>query len=312
MRILITGGAGFVGSNLARALVAAGHEVVVADNLSMDGSLARLDGVLDRVGFFHCDIRIADDLAQLPAGPYDRVFHLAASFANARSIDHPALDLRTNAEGTLAVLGFARRVGCGLFVYAGSSSSYGDGPVPFREGGLVAPSTPYALTKLLGECYVAHGGLPHATFRLFNVYGPGDPPGHYRNAIPNMMKALDRPGGSIDVFGAEATRDFTFVDDVVAVLIGAHRAEGQLVNVGTGSETSILALAQQIVALYDGGQGNINVGSPRPWDTVVRRVADTTLLRSLMPEACLTPVAEGLRRTARWLFEAGHLSRGPS
>lgn len=322
MRLLITGGAGFIGSNLATAAADAGHEVLVVDNLSLDGSAARLAELLarPRIGFQHCDIRSADDLERLPNGPFDRVFHFAASFANARSIDHPLVDLRTNAEGTLAVLGRAQRVGCGLFVYAGSSSSYGDAPVPFREDGPISPGTPYALTKLLGERYVAQSGLPHAILRLFNVYGPGDPPGPYRNAIPNMCQALDRPGGRVEVFGESATRDFTYVDDVVATCLAADRLEGRLVNVGTGVETSLLSLAAQLVALYPPrgtddptrDHERVAVCQSRAWDHVVRRLADNARLRAALPGACSTPLTIGLRRTATWLFEAGYVTQGPS
>lgn len=320
MRILITGGAGFIGSHLAAAAAQAGDDVLVVDNLSLEGSAARLAGLLarPRIAFQHGDIRAADDLDRLPSGPFDRVFHFAASFANARSVDHPLVDLRTNAEGTLAVLARAQRVGCGLFVYAGSSSSYGDAPVPFREDGPIAPGTPYALTKLLGERYVAQSGLPYAIFRLFNVYGPGDPPGPYRNAIPNMLQALDRPGGRVEVFGASATRDFTYVDDVVAICLEAARFEGRLVNVGTGIETSLMALAEQLLVMCPRGRDDdphrarVQVSAGRAWDHVVRRVADTTRLRAVVPEACATPLAVGLRQTAKWLFEAGHLTQEPS
>lgn len=168
------------------------------------------------------------------------------------------------------------------------------------------------MTKLLGEQYVEASGLPFVIYRLFNVYGPGDPPGVYRNAIPNMMAALDRPQGEIAIFGEGATRDFTYVDDVVAVLLEAHRAEGRTLNVGTGRETSIHGLARQILELFGAGEDRLRVRPPRAWDAVVRRVADVTALRALFPSACETPVEIGLRRTAAWLFEAGYLARGPS
>jgi len=309
VRVLITGGAGFIGSNLARALAKAGHEVVVADNLSMHGSTALLGR--EGIQFVHCDIRMTEDLDALPDGPYDRIYHLAASFANARSLAQPVLDVRTNAEGTLHTLAFARRVGCGLFVYTGSSSSYGPAPLPLREDGPLAPGTPYAMTKRLGEHYVESSGLPFVSLRLFNVYGPGDPPGPYRNAIPNMMASLDRPGGVIEILGEGATRDFTFVGDVVDVLLGAGRAEGRVLNVGTGVETPIGGLARQILALFGASEERLRVGPPRAWDTVVRRVADVTALRAIFPASCSTPVEVGLRRTAAWLHEAGYLSRGP-
>ncbi|MDI3289050.1 NAD-dependent epimerase/dehydratase family protein [Polyangium sp. 15x6] len=311
MRVLITGGAGFIGSNLARALAFAGHEVVVADNLSMHHSTALLGDTLARLAFFHCDIRMSEDLDALPEGPYDRVYHLAASFANARSLAEPLLDVRTNAEGTLRTLAFARRVGCGLFVYAASSSSYGAAPLPLREDGPLLPNTPYAMTKRLGESYVEASGLPFVSLRLFNVYGPGDPPGLYRNAIPNMMRALDERG-ALDLLGEDATRDFTYVDDVVDVMVEAHRAEGRILNVGTGRETQVGGLARQILALFGAGEERLRILPPRAWDTVVRRVADVTALRSLFPKACETPIDVGLRKTAAWLHEAGYLSRGPA
>jgi UDP-glucose 4-epimerase len=307
MRVLITGGAGFIGSNLARALLRRGDEVVVVDNLSVDGSPARLDDVLHRIRFCHGDIRHREDLAQLPSGPYDLIFHLAASFANERSLALPTQDLLTNAQGTLSVLDFARGAGCGLLVYAGSSSSYGAAPLPLREDSLIAPTTPYALTKLLGERYVEASGLPFAVFRLFNVYGPGDPPGPFRNAIPNMLRLLGQTDQPLQVFGAEATRDFSFVDDVVAVLLEAHRARGRVLNVASGIETPILGLARRLLALLRQPEARLQLCPPRPWDTVSRRVADTSALRALFPDACSTPLEEGLLRTAHWLRRAGFL-----
>jgi nucleoside-diphosphate-sugar epimerase len=310
MRVLITGGAGFIGSNLARALSGAGHDVVVADNLSSAPSASALTGC--RAAFCYCDVRSPEDLGRLPEGPWDRVYHLAASFANALSVEAPRLDLRTNAEGTLNVIDFARRAGCGLFVYAGSSSSYGDVPVPHREIAPIAPGTPYALSKRMGEIFVEGSGLPFSVFRLFNVYGPGDPPGRYRNAIPNMMAALDRPDARIELYGDRATRDFTFVSDAVEVLCEPERARGRLVNVGTGVETQVVALAHSILALFGESEIKLRALPPRPWDKVARRVASVELLRSLYPGACSTPLERGLSATARWLHGAGHLSRGPS
>ena len=312
MRILVTGGAGFVGSNLVRALVARGDQIVVFDNLATTWSLRLIEDVADCIEFVHGDVRLPEDLERVGAGPFDCVYHLAASFANELSMEYPTIDMRTNIEGTLNVLALARRVGCGLFAYTGSSSSYGDVPVPFEEDGPVRPFTPYATSKHVGESYVRSSGLPYAIFRLFNVYGPGDPPGRYRNAVPNMMRALDNGDGRIRIFGRAATRDFTYVDDVVRVLLDAPRATGHVVNVGSGREVPIMDLARQILVLFNLPESRISLEPPRGWDRVVRRCASVQRLGMLFDWVPSTPLVDGLRRAARWMHEAGYLRRMPA
>jgi len=309
MRVIVTGGAGFVGSNLTRALVAQGHDVVVVDNLAATWSLRLIEDVADRIVFVHGDIRVPEDLERVGGGPFDRVYHLAASFANELSMEYPAIDMRSNIEGTLNVLALARRTGCGLFVYAGSSSSYGDVPVPFEEDGPTRPYTPYAISKQVGETYVRWSGLPYAIFRLFNVYGPGDPPGRYRNAVPNMMRALTATHEPIRIFGRQATRDFTYVDDVVKVLLEADRAAGQVVNVGTGRETAIVDLARQILAQFDLPESRMSFEEARAWDRVVRRCASVVRLRALFGWVPSTPLADGLHQAALWMRSAGYVAR---
>ncbi len=309
MRVAVTGGAGFIGSNLVRALVHLGHEVVVVDNLATTWSLHLIEDVADRIEFLHADIRLAEDLERVSGGPFDRVYHLAASFANELSMEYPTIDMRSNIEGTLNVLGMARRLGCDLFVYTGSSSSYGDVAVPFVEDGPTRPYTPYAISKHVGESYVRSSGLPFAIFRLFNVYGPGDPPGRYRNAIPNMMRALDTPDGKIRVFGREATRDFTYVGDVVRILLDASRASGQVVNVGTGQEVAIGDLAVEILRLFGLPESRISYEQPRNWDRVVRRCASVERLDQLFGWIPSTPLKHGLREAARWMTAFGYIKR---
>jgi UDP-glucose 4-epimerase len=312
MRVMVTGGAGFIGSNLVRALVAQDHQVVVFDNLATTWSLRLIEDVADRIEFIHGDVRLPEDLERVGRRPFDRVYHLAASFANELSMEHPTIDMRSNIEGTLNVLAIARRLGCGLFVYSGSSSSYGDLPVPFEEDHPSRPYTPYATSKHAGENYVRSSGFPYAVFRLFNVYGPGDPPGRYRNAVPNMMSALDRVGGKIRIFGRDATRDFTYVDDVVRVLIDAPCATDQVVNVGTGRETPIVELARQILRLFDLPESRLSFEEPRSWDRVARRCASVDRLRALFGWVPSTPLVDGLRRSARWMHAAGYLEREPA
>ncbi|HEY8428024.1 MAG TPA: NAD-dependent epimerase/dehydratase family protein [Sandaracinaceae bacterium] len=309
--VLITGGAGFIGSRLARYLAEAGHRVVVADNLTATRSLVLLEGALDRVEFVHLDVRCPEDFDRLPRGPWHRVYHLAASFANALSVEQPLLDARTNVDGTLHVLRYARQAGCELFVYTGSSSSYGDVPVPFEEDGPMRPATPYATTKLAAETHVRASGLSFAIFRLFNVYGPGDLPGPYRNAIPNMAKALDAPDGVVRLFGEGATRDFTYVDDVVDVLARPEPARGQVVNVGTGVETPVEDVAVALLRAFDLPLSRLQRAERREWDRVVRRVAAVDRLRALYGRVPSTPLEVGLPRALRWLAEAGHVRRTP-
>jgi len=309
MRVVVTGGAGFIGSNLVRALVRRGHRVLVVDNLASTWSLRLLEDVAADIDFVHGDIRLPEDLGRVAAGPFDRVYHLAASFANELSVEYPEIDTHSNVEGTRNVLAMAARVGCALFVYAGSSSSYGDVPVPFREEGPTRPYTPYAVSKHEGERLVLASGLPSAVFRLFNVYGPGDPPGRYRNAVPNMMCALDGENSRLRIFGREATRDFTYVDDLVRVLLDAPRAAGHVVNVGTGVETRIVDLAAQILDMFGLPQDRMAFEEPRHWDRVVRRCASVDRLRELFGWVPQTPLAEGLGAAAAWLHAAGYLRR---
>lgn len=311
MRVLVTGGAGFIGSNLVRALVRRGDAVTVIDNLATSLSLRSIEDVLDEIDFVHGDVRCPEDLERATSGRFDVVYHLAASFANELSIEYPLLDKRCNVDGTRHTLDAARKAGEPLFVYAGSSSSYGDLPPPFAEDGPTRPHTPYAASKHAGETCVRESGLPHVVFRLFNVYGPGDLPGRWRNAIPNMMRALSAPDGKIRVHGTEASRDFTYVDDVVSVLLDPTRSLGRTVNVGSGVDTRILDLAKTIVRLFDLPESRIEIDAPRSWDRVVRRVASTALLERLYGRVPETPLDEGLRRTAQWLRSSGYLHQEP-
>ena len=311
LRVIVTGGAGFIGSNLVRALVERGDQVVVVDNLATNWSVRLIEDVASRIEFIHGDVRLAEDLERVGRGPFDRVYHLAASFANELSMEYPTIDMRSNIEGTLNVLAMARRVGCGLFIYTGSSSSYGDVPVPFEEDGPTRPYTPYAISKHVGEAYVRSSGLPYAIFRLFNVYGPGDPPGRYRNAVPNMMQALDAADGRIRIFGRAATRDFTYVDDVVQVLLEAPLAAGQVVNLGTGRETQVVELGRQVLRVFGLPENRMSFEERRTWDRVVRRCASVERLRGLYGWVPSTPLADGLRLAAQWMHAAGHVERKP-
>jgi UDP-glucose 4-epimerase len=127
-----------------------------------------------------------------------------------------------------------------------------------------------------------------------------------------MMRALDSPEGQLRIFGRDASRDFTFVDDVVKVLLDARCAAGQVVNVGTGHETRIVDLARQILQLFDLPESRMSLEEPRSWDRVVRRCASVERLRAQYGWVPSTPLADGLRQAARWMHEAGYVGRRPA
>jgi nucleoside-diphosphate-sugar epimerase len=165
------------------------------------------------------------------------------------------------------------------------------------------------MSKQLGEMCVRASTLPFAVFRLFNVYGPGEPPGRYRNAIPNMFHALNGTSAKLRIFGEEATRDFTYVEDVVGFLVQAERARGEVTNVGTGTETRIVDLAAAILSMRGRADGQLVLEAPRAWDRVTRRSADVTRLRRLYGRVAETALKDGLARTHAWLFARGHIRK---
>src|SRR2546426_2064539 len=220
-RILITGGAGCIGHNLAEAFLEGGpKEVIILDDLSssFEWNIPRDP----RITFIKGTILADDSLETAFSGRPDYVFHLAAHFANQNSIEHPETDLLVNGLGILKTLRRAHMVKSEKFVFASSGCSvYGsEAPLPLKEDFVsLHLDTPYQITKLLGELYCNfyndYYGLPVVIARFFNVYGPGEVPGKYRNVIPNFIyKALK--GQPLPITGTgEETRDWTYVSDIV-------------------------------------------------------------------------------------------------
>jgi len=306
--ILITGGAGAIGSNLVRAVLEYGPaRVVVLDNLSSGrrGLLPRDERVRLYVG----DVG-DDEMLHLvfEENRIRRVFHLAANFANQNSVDHPRRDLTTNGLGTLKILEYAARAGVERFLYTSSSCVYGGREISLSEETTdFNLDTPYAITKLLGERYVnffrEYHGLKTVILRYFNAYGPGEHPGRYRNVIPNFM-ARAAAGLPLVITGTgQETRDFTFVADTVRLTLQAAadpRALGRLYNVGSGRETAILELAERINRLT-GNQAGIEFAPRRGWDRIPRRLADTSRAREELGFRPEIDLEEGLARTWEWL-----------
>ena len=254
-RVLVTGGAGCIGSNLTRALLGAGAEkVVVLDDLSAayEWNIPKDPRVVFVQGSVLDEERMKRAFSLKP----QFVFHLAAHFANQNSVDHPETDLMVNALGTLRVLEYANLAGVERFVFASSGCSvYGSqAPLPLREDYVsLHLDTPYQVNKLVGELYCNYFsdfyGLPVAIARYFNVYGPGEVPGRYRNVIPNFLWwAMHRQPLPVTGTGEE-TRDFTFVEDIVdgTLRMGVVKeAVGEAVNLASETETRVIDLAQWV------------------------------------------------------------------
>lgn len=305
--VLVTGGAGAIGSNLTRALAALGSRVIVVDDLSSaeKWNIPSLPEVLFVEG------SVLDEVV-LKRVFFDRpkiVFHLAAFFANQNSLDHPERDLMVNGLGTLRVLEYSALSGVERFVYASSGCSiYGsNAPLPLREEFMsMHLSTPYQITKMLGELYCNffhhHYGLKVVKPRFFNSYGPGEVPGQYRNVIPNFiywaMKEFPLP---ITGTGDE-TRDFTYVGDIVDGLLRAgamEHAVGQEFNLASGKETRIIDLALMINKLTRNKAG-IRFVQRRKWDTKSRLLASVEQASKILGYEPNTPFEVGLQKTIEW------------
>lgn len=285
-RIVVTGGAGFIGSNIARALCEE-NDVIVIDNMST-GRRENLRGLEGRIRFVECDI---NDINMLKGEfeSVDYVLHQAALPSVQRSIADPMTTNRSNVDGTLSVLVAARDCGVRRVVFASSSAVYGDSPeLPKRESAAPRPMSPYAVTKLVGEeyCRVFYEiyGLECVSLRYFNVFGPGqDPASEYAAVIPRFINAV-LSGSQPVVYGdGEQTRDFVYVKDVVRANILAclsPRAAGLAINIGTGYATSLNRLLDSIRRILKKDIRPIYT-EPRPGD-LRDSVADITLAKEVL------------------------------
>jgi len=309
-RVLVTGGAGAIGSHLVRALATEGARVVVLDDLSSSAEWNVPSG--SDVLFARGDILDEVQLKRVFLERPRLVFHLAAFFANQNSIDHPERDLMVNGLGTLRLLEYSLLAGVERFVYASSGCSiYGSQtPLPLREETMsLHLSTPYQITKSLGELYCNffhdHHGLAVVKPRLFNSYGPGELPGQYRNVIPNFiywaMKGLPLPLTGT----GEETRDFTFVGDIVRGLLLAGRSEaavGKEFNLASGRETRIAELARQVNDAV-GNTAGVRTFERRRWDTKPRLVAAIDRAREVLGWEPEVGLEQGLAETVSWFRE---------
>ncbi len=309
--VLITGGAGCVGSNLTKALIKAeAAKILVLDDLS---AAARWNiPVAPNVTFIHGSILDEEILKRAFALRPDYVFHLAAHFANQNSVDNPETDQMVNGLGTLKVLEYANLARVERFVFASSGCSvYGSkAPLPLKEDFVsLHLDTPYQITKLLGElyCNFFHNNynLPVAIARYFNVYGPGEVPGAYRNVIPNFMWwALHKKPLPITGTGEE-TRDFTFVEDIVAgtLLLGiVPEANGQAINLASETETQVKDIAAMVNEITGNDKG-IEFIPRRDWDKITKRRASIEKARQVLGYEPQMKMKYGIKRVYDWIME---------
>ncbi|HSB14489.1 MAG TPA: SDR family oxidoreductase [Bryobacteraceae bacterium] len=306
---IVTGGAGFIGSSLVRALLGRGAErVTVIDNF-FSGRERNLEEVRDRVELHRADIRSYEKIAPLFRGA-GVVFHLAAIPSVPRSISEPVPSHQVNIDGTFNVLRACSEAGVGRVVYAASSSAYGGSDVlPKVETMSPDPKSPYAAQKLAGE-YYAHVfascfELETVSLRYFNVYGPRqDPSSPYSGVISVFMKCL-LARVPPRIFGdGEQSRDFTYVEDVAALTVKAARApgvSGRLYNGGSGGRYT-LNQVWKILQEIEGVEIPARHGPPRAGD-VRHSQADTAAAARDLGHAPSFTVEEGLRRTLAWYRE---------
>ncbi len=307
MNCLVTGGAGFIGSNLVEFLVKDGHEVTVLDDLSSGYRDNLLQGGLcEKIRFLQGDVR-DEGLLREATKNQEAVFHLAASVGNKRSIEHPLLDADINVMGTLKVLEAARFSGCRKVVFSSSAGIFGElKTLPIEENHPVEPDSPYGCTKLCAEklclAYAKLYDLEAVALRYFNVYGPRQRFDAYGNVIPIFVFQILR-GEPISIFGdGEQTRDFVHVRDVVQANVKAALSRGVsgAFNIASGTRITINALVE---LLREAGlRPQVRMAPPRPGD-VRHSLADLTRARTSLGYEPSVGLAEGLREYVAWAQE---------
>jgi nucleoside-diphosphate-sugar epimerase len=301
---LVTGGAGFIGSHLAEALVGRNHRVRVADNL-VTGKRRNLDH-LDEVEFLQGDLADPAFAARAVAG-MDYVLHQAAIPSVPRSVQDPITSNRANIDASLNVLCAARDAGVKRLVYAGSSSAYGDTPtLPKREDMPPSPRSPYALQKLVAEQYCQMFtrlyGFETVTTRYFNVFGPRQDPGSPYSGVISLFSTALLEGRAPVIYGdGEQTRDFTFVANVVDAVLRAceaPNAAGEVINVACGSRISLNELLRVMNGLV--GTNLQPIYKPGRTGDVTDSQADIAKAGALLGYRPLVGLEEGLQRTLDW------------
>ncbi|MCK4752486.1 MAG: SDR family oxidoreductase [Planctomycetes bacterium] len=307
-RFLVTGGAGFIGSNICKKLISQGCFVRVIDNL-LTGKKSNLADVIDKIDFIEADMG-DEKAAKAAMKDIDVVLHQGALPSVPLSVDNPTATHKHCVDATFTVLLAARDAGVKRFVYAASSSAYGDAPVsPKVETMKDMPLSPYAVAKLTGELYCSVFykvfGLETISLRYFNVFGPQqDPTSQYAAAIPAFVTAIlkDKPP---TIYGdGEQSRDFTHIDNVVHANLLAARAEhtqGQTVNIACGQATTVNEIIDMINDIV-GKTVKPNYVDSRPGD-VKHSLADIGLAKEVIGYEPVVQFKQGLESAIHWYAE---------
>lgn len=307
-KFLVTGGAGFIGSNICRKLVSQGRFVRVVDNL-LTGKKSNLASILDKIDFMEADMG-DERVARSAMKDIDVVLHEGALPSVPRSVDDPAATHRHCVDATFTLLLAARDARVKRFVYASSSSAYGDTPtLPKVETMMPAPLSPYAAAKLVGEYYCSVFykvyGLQTISLRYFNVFGPNqDPTSQYAAAIPAFVTSIlkDKPP---TIYGdGEQSRDFTYVDNVVdANLLAARakKAKGEVINIACGEAVTVNEIIDMINEILGKNVKPI-YAAPRPGD-VKHSLADISLAKKLIAFKPQISFRQGLEKAIDWYRE---------
>jgi UDP-glucose 4-epimerase len=297
MRAIVTGGAGFIGSNLVDSLLARGDEAHALDDLSKGSR----ENVSDRAELHVADIREPD--AVFDAVRPEVVFHLAAQADVRVSVERPALDAEINVLGTVRILEAARRHGAKIVFASSGGAAYGECDGPAAESAPLRPLAPYGTSKLCGEEYLATWnrlyGSEHVALRLGNVFGPRQMP-HGEAGVVAIFMGMLRDGGTPTIFGEGLqTRDYVYVGDVVDAMVRAVERDGGVYNVGTGVETSVVGLYDAIRAAT--GIDREPAFAPARLGELQRSVLDASLAERELGWRPERSLADGLSATWEWI-----------
>ena len=294
MNYIVTGGAGFIGSRIASALLEEGHDVTVVDDLST----GKRSNVPDRALFIKGDLSAAQTYKELPHA-IDGILHLAGQSSGEISFEDPVRDLERNTVSTLRLLQYAREVDCKRFVYASSMSVYGDTRgQPGSENSPCVPQSCYGIGKLASEQYIKalSGSMSFTIWRMFNVYGPGQDLSNLKQGMVSIYLAQALKSNEILVKGSEERyRDFIYIDDVVRAWVrslGCSSCDNKVLNLGTGVKTTVKELLDLIIAVS--GEKTLRIEKGTQGDQY-GIVASPEGLCSSIPDTVFTSLPQGLK-----------------